>query len=92
MQAHGPEGEVHHNQVQATYELVLEYGMEVPAMDMAAYQTLTADMNALHQVMEDVETRQEEQTEAFGRELANGASTLLNPHCHKHLPCSMHML
>jgi hypothetical protein len=61
-----------YNQVQAAFELVLEYGMTVPAMDMAAYHTLTADMNALQQAAEDVEAHQEEQTEAFGRELGNG--------------------
>ena len=62
----------HYNQVQAAFELVLEFGMTVPAMDMAAYRTLTADMNALQQAAEDAEAHQEEQTEVFGRELGNG--------------------
>lgn len=67
-----------YSQVQATYELVLEYGIQVPAMDMAAYHTLTADMNALQQAVEDIEARQEDQTEAFGRELATGQNSLLD--------------
>lgn len=67
----------HYSQVQATYELVLEYGMQVPAMDMASYHTLTADMNALQQAAEDVEAHQEEHTEAFGKELAAGPCLLL---------------
>ena len=71
--------EEHYSQAQATYELVLGYGMQVPAMDMAAYRTITADMEALQHAVEIVEARQEEQTEAFGRELAAG-------HCM--LPCS----
>lgn len=58
--------------MQATYELVLGYDMQVPAMDMAAYRTLTADMEALQQAVEMVEARSEDLTEAFGRELAAG--------------------
>ncbi|KAL0028415.1 hypothetical protein WJX77_005025 [Trebouxia sp. C0004] len=67
----------YYNQVQAAFELVLEYGMTVPAMDMAAYHTLTADMNALQQAAEGVEAHQEERTEAFGRELGNGAQSII---------------
>ena len=67
----------HYSQVQATYELVLGYDMQVPAMDMAAYRTLTADMEALQQAVEMVEARQEDQTEAFGRELAAGLAYYL---------------
>ncbi|KAL3139803.1 hypothetical protein ABBQ38_004104 [Trebouxia sp. C0009 RCD-2024] len=67
----------HYSQVQATYELVLGYGMQVPAMDMAAYRTLTADMEALQQAVEMVEARQEDQTEAFGRDLAAGADGVI---------------
>ena len=72
--------EEHYNQVQATYDLVLEYGMTVPPLDMAAYHTLTADMNALQQAVEDVEAHQEERTEAYGRELGNGEAVLPLPH------------
>ena len=67
----------YYRQVQTTYELVLEYGMQVPAMDMAVYNTLTADMNALQQAVEDIEAHREDQTEAFGRELATGQTPLL---------------
>lgn len=70
----------HYSQAQAIYELVLGYGMQVPDMDMAAYRTITADMEALQQAVETVEARQEDQTEAFGRELTAG-------HCM--LPCSI---
>lgn len=67
----------HYSQAQAAYELVLGYGMQVPDMDMAAYRTITADMEALQHAVETVEARQENQTEAFGRELAAGHCTLL---------------
>lgn len=70
----------HYRQAQAIYELVVGYGMQVPAMDMAAYRTIAADMEALQQAVETVEARQEDQTEAFGRELAAG-------YCR--LPCSV---
>lgn len=66
--------EERYGQVQATYELVLGYDMQVPDMEMAAYRTLTADMDALQQAVEIVEARQEDQTQAFGRELAAGAA------------------
>ena len=66
----------HYSQVQATYELVLAYGMQVPDMDMAAYRTITADMEALQHAVDIVEAHQEEKTEAFGRELAAGHCTL----------------
>ncbi|KAL3154308.1 hypothetical protein ABBQ32_013793 [Trebouxia sp. C0010 RCD-2024] len=69
--------EEHYSQVQATYELVLGYDMQVPAMDMAAYRTLTADMEALQQAVEMVEARSEDLTEAFGRELAAGADVVI---------------
>ena len=62
--------EEHYGQVQATYSLILEYGMEVPALEMAAYHTLTADMNSLQQAMDDLESHQEEHTEALSRELS----------------------
>ena len=77
-QAHQSKVEEHYSQAQAAYELVLGYGMQVPAMEMAAYRTISADMEALQQAVEIVEARQEDQTEAFGRELAAG-------HCM--LPC-----
>ena len=64
--------EEHYGQVQATYSLILEYGMEVPALEMAAYHTLIADMNSLQQAMDDLESHQEERTEAFSRELSTG--------------------
>lgn len=83
----------HYSQVQATYELVLGYGMQVPAMDMAAYRTLTADMEALQQAVEMVEARQEDQTEAFGRDLAAGPALCLVLCCHVQLQMSpMHLL
>ena len=66
--------EEQYQQVQATYQLVLDYSMHVPPMDMAVYHTLTADMNALQQAMEEIEAHQEDQTEAFGRELASGTT------------------
>lgn len=72
--------------MQATYELVLGYDMQVPDMEMAAYRTLTADMDALQQAVEIMEAHQEDQTEAFGRELAAGPAyslsiAVLSCHC-----------
>lgn len=75
-QAHQSKVEEHYSQAQAAYELVLGYGMQVPAMEMAAYRTISADMEALQQAVEIVEARQEDQTEAFGRELAAGPHML----------------
>lgn len=59
-------------QIKDMYDLVLGYGMQVPALDMAAYKTMPADLAAIVQAMDLLEASQEEQTQLYAKELAEG--------------------
>ena len=69
----------HAAQITDLFNLVLGYGFEIPALDMAAYKTMPSDISTILQTMDLLEASQEEQTQRFAKELAEGL-------LHTHLP------
>ena len=62
----------HAAQITDLFNLVLGYGFEIPALDMAAYKTMPSDISTILQTMDLLEASQEEQTQRFAKELAEG--------------------
>lgn len=66
----GPQG--HAAQITELFDVVLGYGFEIPPLDMAAYRTMPGDISTILQVMDVLDASQEEQTQLFAKELAEG--------------------
>lgn len=64
----------HAAQITDLFNLMLGYGMDVPPLDMAAYKTMPSDMTTILQAMDLLDAGQEEQTQLFAKELAEGLS------------------
>lgn len=62
----------HAAQITDLFNLVVGYGFEIPALDMAAFKTMYPDITTILQVMEVLDAGQEEQTQLFAKDLAEG--------------------
>lgn len=81
----GPQG--HAAQITELFDVVLGYGFEIPPLDMAAYRTMPADISTILQVMDVLDAGQEEQTQLFAKELAEGQPVCCSFACSKCQPC-----
>lgn len=71
-QAHEAELNERYNEVQALYDLIAEFEIPVPDMDMASYHTLRPDFTALRHAVDEIESAKEDQVASYAMELAQG--------------------